>query len=99
MGKSERIPAGSVLVTILMGLVMAAGGAVLSIAQEEDQGQEPSEIEEREVNEACAASRGQLAVYEGSLDLFHEATAEWDIVLEDIEIAQGRADVALSLAA
>ena len=99
MGKSERIPAGSVLITILMGLVMAASGAVLSIAQEEDQGQEPSEIEKREVDEACAASRGQLAVYEASLDLFHEATAEWDIVLEDIDIAQGRADVALSLAA
>ena len=78
---------------------MGTGGTLFSLAQEEDQEQAPAEIERSEVDEACAVSRGQLAVYEGALDLFHEATAEWDIVLEDIEIARGRADVAASLAA
>ena len=95
MGRPERIPAVLVLVLILMG----TGGTLISVAQEEDQEQAPAEIEKSEVDEACAASRGQLAVYEGALDLFHEATAEWNIVLEDIEIARGRADVAESLAA
>ncbi len=98
MGRSERIPAGRVLVVILMGVVLAASGALLSIAQEEEQ-QETSQIEKGEVEEACAVSLDQLAAYENALDSFHEATAEWDIVLEDIEIAQGRQDVALSLAA
>lgn len=95
MGRSERIPAALVLVLTLM----STGGTLFSVAQEDDQEQAPAEIEKSEVDEACAASRGQLAVYEGALDLFHEATAEWDIVLEDIEIARGRADVAESLAA
>lgn len=95
MGRSERIPAVLVLVAVLMG----TGGTVFSVAQEEDQDQAPAEIEKSAVDEACAASRGQLAVYEGALDLFHEATAEWDIVLADIEFTRGRADVAQSLAA
>ncbi|MDE0132108.1 MAG: M23 family metallopeptidase [bacterium] len=95
MGRSERIPAVLVLVVILMG----TGGTLFSVAQEEEEEQAPAEIARSEVDQACAASRGQLAVYEGALDLFHEATAEWDIVLEDIEIARGRADVAESLAA
>ena len=95
MGRSERIPAVLVLVAVLMG----TGGTVFSVAQEEDQDQAPAEIEKSAVDEACAASRGQLAVYEGALDLFHEATAEWDIVLADIEFTRGRADVAESLAA
>lgn len=95
MGRSERIPAVLVLVAILM----ATGGTLFSAAQEEGQAEASAEIEKSEVDQACAASRGQLAVYEGALDLFHEATAEWDIVLEHLEIAQRRADVALSLAA
>ena len=99
MGTSVRIPAGLVLVATLMGVILTAGGAVLSMAQEEQNQQEVSQIQKEEVDQACAVSRVQLAVYEDALGSFHEATAEWDIVLEDIEIVQERHDVTLSLAA
>ena len=80
MGTSVRIPAGLVLVATLMGVVLTAGGAVLSMAQEEQNQQEVSQIQKEEVDQACAVSRVQLAVYEDALGSFHEATAEWDIV-------------------
>lgn len=99
MGTPQRVSAGLVLAAMLTGTLLTTGGANVSVAQEEENQEEPPHIERARVDEACAVSSVHLAVYEDALDAFHEANAEWYIVLEEIEIAQGRRDVALSMAA
>lgn len=100
MKRSERITAGLVLAAILLGILVTAGGATLSLAQEEEADQsETPQISKREVDEACAVSRVHFTVYEDALNAFQQATARQDVLLEDIEIAQGQRDLLLSLAA
>ncbi|MCE2525937.1 MAG: peptidoglycan DD-metalloendopeptidase family protein [Actinomycetia bacterium] len=98
MDVPQRVPAGVLLIAILIGMLLTAGGAALSLAQEEEAPQDPPHIEKQQVDEACAVSRVHLAVYEDAVEAFNDANAEWYLVLEDIEIAKGRRDVALSLA-
>ena len=99
MDVPERVPAGVLLIAMLLGMLLTVGGAGLSMAQEEEDPQQPPHIEKRQVDEACAVSRVHLAVYEDAVGAFNDANAEWYLVLEDIEIAQDRREVALSLAA
>jgi murein DD-endopeptidase MepM/ murein hydrolase activator NlpD len=102
MKRSERVTSGLVLTAILMGILVTAGGATLSMAQEEEEEVSQSEappISKEEVDEACAVSQVHFAVYEDALNAFQLATAEQDVLLEDIEIAQNQRDLLLSLAA
>ena len=99
MDVPQRVPAGVLLIAILVGMLLTVRGATLSMAQEEEDPQQPPRIEKRQVDEECAVSRVHLVVYEDAVDAFNDANAEWYLVLEDIEIAQDRRDVALSLAA
>ncbi len=97
MAKAVRAPAVLLLVAILTGMLLAAGGATLSMAQEDEDPPQP-QIEKAEVDKACAVSSVHLVVYEDAVDAFHEANAEWYLVLEEIEIVQAQRDVAVSLA-
>ncbi len=99
MDRRPRLPGIRLVVTHLTLLAVVAGGTALSLAQEAEGEQEQIQIDKEEVDEACAVSEIQLAVYEDALNAFHEANAQWDVVLEDIEIARGRQDVASAVAA
>ena len=98
MKRPETVPAGLVLTAILMGLLLIAGRATLSIAQEEDQ-KKPPQIEKGKVDETCAVSRVHLAVYEDALEAFHQANAEWYLAVEEFETVRDQRDVAFSQAA
>ena len=97
MAIAERAPVVLLLVAMLIGMLLAAGGAALSMAQEDEDPPQP-QIEKAEVDQACAVSSVHLVVYEDAVGAFHEANAEWYLVLEEIEIVQARRDVAVSLA-
>lgn len=99
MKRSERVSSGLVLAAMILGTLITAGGAALSMAQEEEDQSETPQISRAEVDEACAVSGVHLAVYEDALNAFQQATADQDVLLEEIEIAQGRRDLLLSLAA
>ncbi len=99
MEKSDRVPAGLVLVAIATVMLVTNGGSTFSIAQEEETGEGPAQIERAAVDEACGISRVHFAVYEDALGAFQQATAEWDVISEEIEIVQSRREVAISLVA
>lgn len=99
MGRSERVRAGLVLAAIIMGTLMTAGGAMLSMAQEDEEPEAPPQVEKAAVDEACAVSQVNFAVYEDALEAFQQASAEWDLVLEEIDAVQSRKDEVVSLAA
>lgn len=92
MGKPDRIAVLLVLGAMVMVLMASEGGIVPSVAQES-----PQDIEKATVDEACAVSQAYFVVYQDALDAFGEATAQWDLLLLDIENAQRRMEVATSL--
>ncbi len=99
MGKAERAPAGLLLLAMATGLLVTYGGKTMSVAQEEADQQNSSQIEKSTVDEACAVSQVHFVVYEDALDAFQQSTAEWDLVLQEVEAAQSRREVAVSLVA
>ena len=99
MKRSARVSSGLVLTAMIMGILAAAGGAALSIAQEQENQPETPQISRAEVDEACAVSGVHFTLYEDALNTFQQATADQDVLLEEIEIAQDQRDLLLSLAA
>ncbi len=98
MGKPDRNPAGLVLLAMATAMVVTNGGLTMILAQEDDQ-PDPPQIEKAAVDEACAVSQVNFVVYEDALSAFQQASAEWDLVLQEIEDTRSRREVATSLVA